>query len=123
MPAGAVHMNYLVTCRCSGHVDSLHKATRADHLQFIIAHRAEIGFGGALYSDGNGEFAGMIVVLNVASREEALKFVENEPYCRAGMFTTIDICPLAIRIPEPSSGFLHEELERERRSRRNQSGT
>jgi uncharacterized protein len=107
-------MSYLVTCRCSGDVTSLRKARRAAHLHYIIAHRTEIAFGGALFSDENGEFAGMILVLNVDSREQAVEFLDNEPYCQAGLFTAVDICPMAIRIPEPSSGFLHEELDRER---------
>jgi uncharacterized protein YciI len=106
-------MTYLITCRCSGNVDPIRKVVRAAHLQYIIAHRAEIAFGGALLSDENGRFAGMMVVLNVESREQAVEFVVSEPYCRAGLFTTVDVCPLALRIPEPSSGFLQDELQRE----------
>jgi len=57
---------------------------------------------------------GMMMILDLPTRDSAMEFLRHEPYCNAGAFPEITIDPWVQRIPEPAPGFLESELQRER---------
>lgn len=106
-------MPFIAICRTRGDVSSMRRRMRRAHLEYVIAHRREIVYGGAILSPETGEMAGMLMVLDVADSRCAEAFMREEPYCRAAMFEEILLSPWAQRIPEPKADYLRLELEHE----------
>lgn len=106
-------MPFLVICRASGDVTPLRRRARRAHLQYMIAHRGEIVHGGAILSPETGEMVGMLLVMDLPTRQRVDGFLREEPYCAAGMFTEIRVEPWDQKVPEPTADYLRLELERE----------
>jgi uncharacterized protein len=106
-------MRFILICRARSDVASLRRRVRRAHLQYVIAHRQEIVYGGAMLSPKTGEMAGMLMVLDVPTLEHAAAFVQDEPYFNAAMFDEVRLECWAQRIPEPTADYLRRELEQE----------
>jgi uncharacterized protein len=106
-------MHFILICHARRDVTSLRRRVRRAHLEYVIAHRQEMVYGGAIVSPGRGDMVGMLMVLDVPSRERAEAFLREEPYCSAGMFDEIRLEPFAQRLPEPTPDYLRLELEHE----------
>jgi uncharacterized protein YciI len=104
-------MAWLVRCsyRPGGARDRL--PVRAEHIRHMLAWLPRTVFGAAVLEEATGEPAGMVVVLAVDSREEAQRFTDSEPYCRAGLFATIELTPLVQMTPPHTPDFLLGELQ------------
>lgn len=86
---------------------------RAVHLEYMIAHKADILFGGPL-KDTDGASIGSTFALNYDTRAQVDAFLAAEPYTQNELFVSVDIHPMAVMVPETRDGFLEAELERER---------
>lgn len=86
---------------------------RPDHLRFVIEQRDALLYGGACLDEDRAAMVGMLMVIDVDSREEAERFVAEEPYARAGSFSEISILAFGQRVPEPFQGFFEAELAAE----------
>lgn len=106
-------MLILVYCKDKPGGLPLRRATRAEHLEYMIAARERVVFGGPLLSE-EGEPIGSVFALNAASRAEADAFLAAEPYCVAGLFEEIRVHPMRQMVPENPAGVLDRELARER---------
>lgn len=51
-----------------------------DHLDYLLAHEAEIVLAGGLREEVGAGFVGGLWVLEVASRERAMELVQQDPY-------------------------------------------
>jgi uncharacterized protein len=62
--------------------DMLHvrKRHQAAHLEYLVAFEREIIIAGGLRDDPAGPFVGGLWVLEVSSRDRAVKLVERDPY-------------------------------------------
>ena len=102
-------MAFVVTCYYGPGGARARFAIRATHLAYMIAAQPLTILGGALLDEGN-EALGMLIVLDVADRQAAERFIHDEPYNRAGLFERVALSPFRLMSPEPHPGFLSEEL-------------
>ncbi len=90
-------------------------AIRDRHLEYLLARAAQLRFGGALLDDGDPPtVTGMFVAIEAGSRDDVQRFVDDEPYRRAGLFDTVTIVRLQQFVPHADPDFLVNELRRER---------
>ena len=80
----------LFTIHASDKEDSLElrMKTRENHLQYLS--NAPLVYAGPLL-DENGNMCGSLVVLDMKEISEVRKFVENDPYSKAGLFQKVEI--------------------------------
>ena len=105
-------MAWLVRClyRPGGAQERL--PVRADHIRHMLAWLPRTVFGAALLDADAREPTGMVVALSVASRAEARRFIDAEPYSRAGLFATVELTPLVQMTPPHTPEFLQAELRK-----------
>jgi uncharacterized protein YciI len=114
--AGAIReaeeMVYVILCRYRPGGAEARFAIRARHLEYMIAALPRTVAGGGLLDEG-GSAVGMLVMIDVADREPAERFVAAEPYNAAGLFESVQITPIRLMTPEPELDFLVAELHRQ----------
>ena len=78
---------------------ALRMATREAHLSYAHAKDApaRVKLGGP-YLDEKGDMAGSLIIVEGADRNAAVKFTENDPYVKAGLFQSIDVRPYRITV-------------------------
>lgn len=81
-------MPYVLICRDKPRHLETRKATRDAHLAYIDA-TGVVTQAGPILEDG--EMAGSILVLDVASRAEAEAWAAGDPYAAAGLFESVEI--------------------------------
>ncbi len=72
--------------------------TAAARESALLPHRAYLGsqkkilvLAGATQTDDGGTATGSLFVVNVGSREEAQRFIDGDPFNKAGVFASIAI--------------------------------
>ncbi len=72
----------------------LRMATRPAHLAYAHdeANPAKLKIGGP-YLDEKGDMCGSLIILDAPDHATAIKFTENDPYVKAGLFSSIDVRP------------------------------
>jgi uncharacterized protein YciI len=66
-------------------------ANRERHLAYLEEHKHILVLGGALLEDEGEKRIGSCLIINVAGRKEAEAFSRNEPFRKAGLFTSVKI--------------------------------
>lgn len=107
-------MPFVVYCIDQPDAGDLRQRTRAEHLEYMIAHQALVAFGGPLQNDDGSKVIGSLMVLSCETRAEVEEFLSAEPYSRAGLFGELRVNRLRQMVPEQSPGLLMSELQRER---------
>ncbi|MET9384207.1 YciI family protein [Streptomyces sp. NPDC002928] len=102
-------MIVLVYCKDKPDGLALRKATRATHLEYMIAAKEKIIFGGPLLS-GTGDSVGSVFALRVDTRAEVDAFLAAEPYCLAGLFEEVQVHAMRQMMPENPVGTMEREL-------------
>jgi uncharacterized protein YciI len=64
---------------------------RATHLDYVTRHADRIIASGGLFPDDDDFPNGGLIILNVESRNEAVDYIENDPFLLNGIFTTYTI--------------------------------
>jgi hypothetical protein len=72
----------------SGPLREQHKPA---HFKYLAEHEEKLVLGGALLADDGVARIGSVLILNVASREEAEEFSANEPLRQGGVFKSVKI--------------------------------
>lgn len=85
---------------------------RADHIRHMLHWLPQTVFGAALLDADDRDPVGMLVAIDVPSREEAQRFIDAEPYCSAGLFATIEITPAVQMTPPHTPEHLLGELKK-----------
>lgn len=91
----------------------LREKMRATHLRYMIEHRDRILFGGPIRDAAGRRSIGSAFALDYKTLEEVDRFLAAEPYCVAGVFSSVSVHPMTVMVPERHPGFLEEELQRE----------
>ena len=75
----------------------LRMANREAHLAYAHADDtpATVKLGGP-YLDDAGDMAGSLIVVEAPDKAAAMAFTENDPYVRAGLFSSVDVRPFRI---------------------------
>ncbi|MBO6757691.1 MAG: YciI family protein [Roseibium sp.] len=107
-------MPFVVHCIDRSDAGDLRQRTRAEHLEYMIAHSDQVTFGGPLQNDDGSKVIGSLMVLSYDTREAVDAFLDAEPYSRAGLFSELRISRLRQMVPENPPGLLIKELARER---------
>lgn len=105
---------FLLQCQIDPDKLDVLAAGRAEHYEFLIAHRADIVFGGPARSAAGGPPEEMVIVIDVADIDAARAFLAAEPYYRHGAFTRVSVRPWTQVIPESNAGDLQRTLDGER---------
>ena len=69
--------------------------TRLDNREAHLGYIKETGLvsqAGPLL-DGDGEMIGSLVILDVANMAAAQNWADNDPYAKAGLFTSVELIP------------------------------
>lgn len=105
-------MAWLIRClyRPGGANDRL--SVRADHIRHMLHWLPQTVFGAAMLDADGRQPIGMVVALAVESAEEAQRFIDTEPYRRAGLFATVELTPLVQMTPPNGPEFLLAELQK-----------
>jgi uncharacterized protein len=64
---------------------------RPEHKAYLAAKAEQIAFAGPLLSDDGKTMVGSLLVIDFASREEARRWLADEPFTRAGVYASTTI--------------------------------
>ena len=70
---------------------AIRAATREAHFAYLDAHQDILVLGGALLADEDATRTGSVFIVNVPDRAAAESFSENEPFRKAGLFSSVKI--------------------------------
>lgn len=70
---------------------AIRAATRDAHFAYLDAHQDILVLGGALLADEDATRTGSVLIVNVPDRAAAESFSENEPFRKAGLFSSVKI--------------------------------
>ena len=70
--------------------EALRLENRAEHVAYVLA-QGGVKTAGPFTSDDGETMIGTLLLLDVATRQEAQAFVDNDPYHKAGLFETVEI--------------------------------
>lgn len=71
-----------------GH-QAVRQAHRPEHLHFLESHRTLLLACGAKLADDGSDLGGGLYVVDLDSREDAQRFIEADPFHRAGLFERV----------------------------------
>lgn len=66
-------------------------AAREAHFAYLDKHADILVLGGALLADENATRTGSVLIVNVPNRAAADAFSENEPFRKAGLFSSVKV--------------------------------
>jgi uncharacterized protein YciI len=90
-------MLYALICEDKPDSESLRKATRGDHLEYIGGF--DVKLAGPMLSDDGETMIGSIILLEADNLEAAQRFANSDPYQLAGLFDNVKIRPFRQAIP------------------------
>lgn len=70
---------------------AIRAATRDEHFAYLDRHEDILVLGGALMNEDGVTRTGSVLIVNVPSRAAAEAFSENEPFRKAGLFSSVKI--------------------------------
>ena len=78
---------------------ALRMANRPAHLDYAHDEKnpSKVKIGGP-YLDANGDMCGSLIILEAPDHATAIKFTENDPYVKAGLFSSIDVRPYRLTV-------------------------
>lgn len=84
-------MLYSVYCQDNANTAEARAKDLVIHRAYLDVWMDKIFFSGPLQSDDAQIALGSLFILNVENRDEAAKFIDNEPFNKAGIFGSITI--------------------------------
>lgn len=66
---------------------------REAHVAYLKSFGEKIVTAGPLLSDDGEGMVGSLLILDLADRDEAQSFADNDPYAKAGLFQSVEIRP------------------------------
>ena len=94
-------MPFHIHCHDDPAKPGLRAQLRVIHLEYMIAHKRDILFGGPL-KDAQGRSIGSTFALNYDTRAEVEAFLAQEPYTQNGLFISTEINAMAVMVPAES---------------------
>lgn len=84
-------MPYAIITRDKPNHLHLRNETRGPHLEYLSRNQDKLLAAGAMTDDGGEGGYGGIIVVDTESRAEAQAFIENDPFTKAGLFSSIEV--------------------------------
>lgn len=91
--------HYAIHCIDKPHGQELRAQTRDAHLDYVRALGGRLVVAGPLLDDG-GQPIGSLLIIDFASRKEAIDFAASDPYTRAGLFASVAVTAWRQVFPE-----------------------
>ena len=70
---------------------AIRAATREAHFAYLEQHKNILVLGGALLEDDGATRTGSVLIINVPDRAAADAFSANEPFRKAGLFSSVKV--------------------------------
>ena len=86
-------MLYALICTDKAHSEDLRQKTREAHLGFLSGLGERLKGAGPFMCDDLVSPTGSLVIIEAASRDEALAVANEDPYSLAGLFESVEIRP------------------------------
>lgn len=84
-------MAYVIHTRYKEGVAKLQADTRPRHLEFLDENKERLLAAGALIDDDGAGAHGGIIILDTDDREEAERFIADDPYTRVRLFESVTV--------------------------------
>ncbi len=92
-------MHFAIVCLDKPDHGAVRTDNRPAHIEHLKAHEANILVAGPLLSDDGQSPVGSLLIMDFGNLEAAQKFASDDPYNKAGLFKTVNICPWRKVIP------------------------
>lgn len=86
-------MLFLIHCLDKEGAQDLRAQHAPAHAQYMRDHAAHVRIGGPLLSEDGAHRRGVLVLGEFDSAQQAQRFVDQEPYRRAGVFDRVTVHP------------------------------
>ncbi len=86
-------MHFIVYCIDKPGHAQVRADNRADHVEFLKSHRAQIVTAGPTLDDAGDGMTGSLLIVDFPDATAAEGFAANDPYARAGLFESVTIKP------------------------------
>ena len=84
-------MPYAIQTRDKPGSEQVRAGNRAAHLEYLTARKDKILAGGALIDDDGTGGNGGIIIVDTDDRQEAERFVAEDPFTKAGLFENVTV--------------------------------
>ncbi len=84
-------MPYIITFTDDPGVMERKKLHRPEHLEYVNKNAHRIIASGGLFPEGDDFPNGGLIILNTEVRQEAIDYIENDPFFRHRMFSTYTV--------------------------------
>lgn len=84
-------MPYAILTQDKPGTAQLRADTRAVHLEYLTAHQHLLLAAGALIEDDGTGGKGGILIVDTDDRQEAERFIANDPFTKAGLFEKVTV--------------------------------
>jgi uncharacterized protein YciI len=94
-------MLFILQCDDAPDSPAKRKATRGAHLEYLRGHGAAVFVAGPLLADDGRTPIGSVLIIDVADRDAAQRFADDDPYRKAGVFARVRIAPWVLGVYNP----------------------
>jgi len=84
-------MAYVIQTRDKPDRAHVRGEVRAEHLEYLDANKHRLLAGGAVINDDGSGGHGGVIIVDTDDREEAEKFVADDPFTKAGLFESVTV--------------------------------
>jgi hypothetical protein len=84
-------MPYAIQTRDKPGTGELRLATRPAHLEYLTRNKDKLLAAGALVDDSGNIAQGGILIVDTEERAEAERFINEDPFTKAGLFESITV--------------------------------
>jgi uncharacterized protein YciI len=84
-------MPYIIQTRDKAGLGHVRAECRAEHLEYLNKNLKKLLAAGALTDDDGTGGHGGVIILDTDDRDEAEKFIANDPFSRAGLFESVNV--------------------------------
>ena len=85
-------MPYIITFVDDPGTDREKKSSvRPTHIEYVLSNAHRISVSGGMFPDDDDFPNGGVIILDVESRQEAVDYIENDPFFLNGIFTKYTI--------------------------------
>lgn len=93
-------MHFAIVCLDKPDSHAVRTENRPAHVEHLKAHDSQILVAGPLLSDDGQTPVGSLLIMEFEDVDAARAFAESDPYNKAGLFKTVNICPYRKVFPE-----------------------
>jgi len=86
-------MHFVISCKDKPEHLSVRMDNRADHVAYLKTHTDKIVAAGPTLGEAPDQMTGSVLIMEFDTLQEAEFWAENDPYAKAGLFSSVTITP------------------------------